>query len=48
MGGSFAALKANFWFSEFDWDKLYNKEMKPPHIPNVKKIMSDEEMKKME
>jgi cGMP-dependent protein kinase len=30
MGASFASLKANPWFDEFDWDKLFNKELVPP------------------
>jgi len=32
MGSSFAAMKANAWFDDFDWDKLFNRELKPPVI----------------
>lgn len=30
LGSSYAALKANAWFDDFDWDKLFSKELKPP------------------
>jgi cGMP-dependent protein kinase len=33
IGGSYAGLKSHPWFDNFDWDKLYNQEMKPPFIP---------------
>ena len=33
LGGNYAALKAHPWFDQFDWDELYNKKLKPPHIP---------------
>jgi len=48
LGGSFAALKANTWFEKFDWDKLLDKELKPPYIPPPEKLMSDSDLKKME
>lgn len=25
LGGSYASLKANTWFDDFDWDKLFSK-----------------------
>lgn len=48
LGGSFAALKAHPWFDDFDWDKLLDKELKVPYTPPKDKLMSENEMKKME
>jgi len=48
LGGSFAALKANPWFENFDWDKLLDRELKPPYLPPKEKLISDAEIKKME
>lgn len=28
-------VKSHNWFKNFDWDKLYNKEIPPPFIPSV-------------
>lgn len=28
-------VKSHGWFKNFDWDKLYNKEIAPPFIPSV-------------
>lgn len=44
LGGSFAALKANEWFDDFDWDKLYNKELKSPYKPNSEKMITNHEI----
>jgi cGMP-dependent protein kinase len=41
LGGSYAALKAHTWFDDFDWDKLYNKELKPPFLPQAGNIEAD-------
>ncbi|CAD8190962.1 unnamed protein product [Paramecium octaurelia] len=38
LGGSYASLKANSWFDQFDWDKLYDKEMKAPYMPPQQKM----------
>jgi len=48
LNGSYAALKAHPWFDNFDWDKLLDKNLKPPLIPPKEKLISDEEIKKME
>lgn len=40
IGRSYAALKANQWFDDFDWDRLMEKELKPPYIPPPKKLIS--------
>lgn len=41
LGGSYAALKAHPWFDSFDWDKLYNKELKPPYIPPKDRVIQE-------
>jgi cGMP-dependent protein kinase len=43
-GGSFAALKANEWFDDFDWDRLYNKELKSPYRPESEKMITAKEI----
>ena len=59
LGGSYAALKANAWFENFDWvfiykiinyfkDKLLEKELKAPYFPPLDKIITDAEIKKKE
>jgi len=48
LGGSFASLKAHVWFEKFDWDALLDKKLKPPYIPPKEKMMSDNDIKKME
>jgi len=48
LGGSFASLKANPWFENFDWDKLLDKELKAPYTPPKSKLISDLDVKKME
>ncbi len=47
LKGDYAGLKADNWFDDFDWDKLYNREMKVPYIPPNDKIVGKEEIKKM-
>jgi len=47
LGGSYAALKANAWFEHFDWDKLYDKKMKPPYKPPDEKIIHKNEIEKI-
>nr|CAH69660.1 cGMP-dependent protein kinase 13-1 [Paramecium tetraurelia] len=44
LGGSYAALKANNWFDKFDWDKLMDKELKPPFIPKKTRMVQDKEI----
>jgi len=43
-GGSYAALKSHTWFSEFDWDKLLDKQLKPPYLPHPSCWVADEEI----
>eukprot|EP01017_Pseudomicrothorax_dubius_P037439 TRINITY_DN5486_c0_g1_i7.p1 TRINITY_DN5486_c0_g1~~TRINITY_DN5486_c0_g1_i7.p1 ORF type:complete len:378 (+),score=108.91 TRINITY_DN5486_c0_g1_i7:200-1333(+) len=46
MGSSFAALKANTWFTRYDWDKLYEKDVEVPWKPSLQKLLSDSEIEK--
>lgn len=48
LGGSYSTLKANPWFESFDWDKLLDKELKPPYPPPIDKLLTDEEIKNYE
>jgi len=45
LGGSYAALKAHSWFDNFDWDKLYNKEIETPFKIPDDKIVSNKDIK---
>lgn len=45
LGGSYAALKAHPWFDNFDWDKLFNKELEKPFIIPDDKLISAREIK---
>ena len=47
-GGSFDALKANMWFGDFDWDKLAFMELEPPFVPPANKLISQQEIQKLE
>ena len=33
LGGSYPKLKADSWFKKFDWDALFNKELRGPFVP---------------
>ncbi|KAL4488509.1 hypothetical protein ABPG72_013077 [Tetrahymena utriculariae] len=48
LGGSYAALKANPWFDNFDFDKLMERQLRAPYVPPKDKLISDAEIKKME
>ncbi|KRX03427.1 Protein kinase-like domain [Pseudocohnilembus persalinus] len=48
FGGSYPTLKSNPWFENFDWDKLLEKELKPPYTPPTDKLTQDTEIKKAE
>ena len=41
IGGSYASLKANPWFDNFDWDSLLDNKMTPPYIPPENKLLSN-------
>jgi cGMP-dependent protein kinase len=41
LGGSFATLKAHPWFETLDWDKLHDKQLKPPYIPKEAHMISE-------
>jgi cGMP-dependent protein kinase len=43
-GGSFAALKSHTWFADFDWDKLLEKQLKPPYLPHPSCWIGDDEI----
>jgi len=40
VGNSYASLKANAWFNNFNWDKLLDRELKSPYIPPEAKVIS--------
>jgi cGMP-dependent protein kinase 1 len=44
LGGSFAALKANPWFDNFNWDDLYNRKLRTPYTPPASKIISEKDI----
>ncbi|EAR85527.2 CGMP-dependent kinase 5-1 (macronuclear) [Tetrahymena thermophila SB210] len=48
LGGSYAALKANPWFDNFDFDKLMERQLRAPYVPPKDKLISEAEIKKME
>lgn len=48
LGGSYATIKANPWFENFDWDKLLEKELKSPYQPPADKLLSDADIKNYE
>ena len=33
----FDLIRQNLWFAQFDWEKLSNLSMDPPHFPKIKK-----------
>ncbi|CAK82587.1 unnamed protein product (macronuclear) [Paramecium tetraurelia] len=48
LGGSYASLKGNPWFENFDWEKLLEKEIKTPYLPPADKLLPDIEIKQLE
>jgi cGMP-dependent protein kinase len=44
LGGSFATLKSNPFFSDFDWDRLMDKALEPPYMPTDDSVLSHEEV----
>ncbi|KRX06681.1 Protein kinase-like domain [Pseudocohnilembus persalinus] len=48
LGRSYAALKASQWFENFDWDRLMDRQLRPPYIPPAKKVISKSYMVKQE
>jgi cGMP-dependent protein kinase len=44
-GGSFAALKSHPWFDTFDFDKLLDKQLKPPYVPQSASYISEDDIK---
>ena len=40
LGASYSALKAHTWFDDFDFDKLFSKELKPPVIFNLTLVLT--------
>ncbi|EAR84179.1 CGMP-dependent kinase 5-1 (macronuclear) [Tetrahymena thermophila SB210] len=46
LGGSYAALKTNPWFDNFEWDQLYNKQISPPYIPPQEKLLNSDMLEK--
>jgi len=48
LGGSFASLKAHQWFDNFNWDDLLDKKLKSPYVPPNAKMMTENDIAKME
>ncbi|KAM3140827.1 hypothetical protein pb186bvf_007054 [Paramecium bursaria] len=48
IGTGYPAVKAHPWFETLDWDKLMDRELKPPYIPPKDKIISDKEIQRLE
>ncbi|CAD8175540.1 unnamed protein product [Paramecium octaurelia] len=48
LGGSYASLKGNPWFENFDWEKLLEKEIKTPYLPPADKLLPELEIKSLE
>jgi len=48
LGSSFAALKGHVFFDHFDWDKLLDRVLKPPYVPPKAKMITEDEIKKMD
>jgi len=46
LGSSFASLKGTPFFDHFDWDKLLDRQLKPPYIPPKNKMITEDEIKK--
>lgn len=47
MEGSYEELKLHPWFDGFHWEKLINRELEPPCIPDEEKLLSDNEIQKL-
>lgn len=47
LGGSFAALKNNRLFNDFDWDSLVDKTMDAPFKPNEEKVISHKQINEL-
>jgi cGMP-dependent protein kinase len=55
IGASYASLKAHPWFDDFDWDRLFNKELQPPvpifllsqYVPPTNSLISNKEFEYM-
>ncbi|CAK66144.1 unnamed protein product (macronuclear) [Paramecium tetraurelia] len=46
LGASYSALKAHPWFDDFDFDKLFSKELKPPYLPKAENMVSENDIQK--
>ncbi|KAM3131653.1 hypothetical protein pb186bvf_016184 [Paramecium bursaria] len=46
LGSSFAHLKTNQWFDQFDWDKLLEKELKAPYVAPANKLTPIKDLQK--
>ncbi|CAD8072813.1 unnamed protein product [Paramecium primaurelia] len=47
LGSSFSALKANPWFDDFDFDKLFSRELqKVPYVPPKDRMISEHDIEK--
>ncbi|CAD8173016.1 unnamed protein product [Paramecium octaurelia] len=47
LGSSFSALKANPWFEDFDYDKLFSRELqKVPYVPPKDRMISEHDIEK--
>nr|CAD79354.1 cGMP-dependent protein kinase [Paramecium tetraurelia] len=46
LGASYSALKAHQWFDDFDFDKLFSRELKPPYLPKPENMVSEQDIQK--
>ncbi|CAD8075753.1 unnamed protein product [Paramecium primaurelia] len=46
LGASYSALKAHQWFDDFDFDKLFSRELKPPYLPKAENMVSEHDIQK--
>ncbi|CAD8213308.1 unnamed protein product [Paramecium octaurelia] len=46
LGASYSALKAHPWFDDFDFDKLFSRELKPPYLPKAENMVSENDIQK--
>ena len=42
--GGFNKIKKDRWFRSFDWDKLYNREIKPPYLPDNNNVITENQI----
>lgn len=46
LGGSYASLKGNEFFTEINWDDLFNKKIKAPYYPSNDELINEIDIQK--